>query len=333
MLDQLAIYLLGLEPACYAAAQAKERRYIQYVLLSFSMVLLFSLLSMFVIGLFVSGSYWLALPISLLGTFVFISIFRFSLILIKPELKILTRLNEVVLQTTLKEKWGQIIVGFKNLGQKLKTIRWNTNIAIPGFTVVFRMLYMGLLAFVLVFPLTTLFHWSATMEFNDSLRQEALENYRKGVYTTPTINGYAAERQLSFYEGKVSHEYFTMQLFQKATTYPEFILVALFVCALLFLPHALLFMMMRNKDFSYVASLNAHFKKLIEANYAQLEIGAVQQLSKFKAFGSTHDISFLQKGNPYIEEPTQNTRENISWKELQNRMAKTNTTTNPTVQV
>jgi hypothetical protein len=171
------------------------------------------------------------------------------------------------------------------------------------------------------------------MEFNESLRQEALEKYRKGVYTTPTINGYAAERQLSFYEEKVSHEYFTMQLFQKATTYPEFTLVALFVCTLLFLPHALLFMMMRNKDFSYVASLNALFKKLIEANYAQLEVGARQQLSKFKAFGSTHDISFLQKGNPYLAEPTQITREKISWKELQNRIAKTNTTTNSTLQI
>lgn len=333
MLDKIAIYLLGLEPACYATAQGKERSYIHFVLFSFTLVLLSSLMAMFVIGLFVSGSYWLALPIALLGTFVFISIFRFSLILIKPEIKLLTRLNEVVLQTSTKEKWQRTIDWIKNSWIELKTIRWNTNVAIPGFTVVFRFLYMGLLAFVLVFPLTTLFHWTATMQYNDQLRQEVLQTYRIGLNNSPNIQIAAAEQQLSFYEQKVNAEYFTMQLFQRASAYPEFRMVAILVCALLFLPHAMLFMMMRNKDFSYVANLNAHFRTLIEANYTQLEAEAKRELAKFQAYSPAYDLSFLQKGNPYLEEPTQIKRENISWKELQNRIAKTNANTSPTVQV
>jgi hypothetical protein len=333
MLDQIAIYLLGLEPACYATAQGKERSYIHFVLFSFTLVLLSSLMAMFVLGLFVSGSYWLAVPIALLGTFVFISIFRFSLILIKPEIKLLTRLNEVVLQTSTKEKWQRTMDWIKNSWKELKTIRWNTNVAIPGFTVVFRFLYMGLLAFVLVFPLTTLFHWSATMEYNDTLRDKALQNYREGVSTSGNNNGYAAMQKLSYYEEKVNAEYFTMQLFQHASAFPEFRMVAFLVCALLFLPHALLFMMMRNKEFSYVANLNVHFRALIEANYAQLEAEAKRELAKFKAYSPTHDLSFLYKGNPYLEEPTQSKRENISWKELQKRMATTNANTSPTVQV
>ncbi|MFN5293332.1 MAG: hypothetical protein ACK5BW_06930, partial [Flavobacteriia bacterium] len=233
----------------------------------------------------------------------------------------------------LKEKWEQIVMGFKNLGQRLKTIRWNTNVPIPGFTIVFRFLYMGLLAFVLVFPLTTLFHWSATMQYNDQLRQEALQTYRNGINNLPNSQIAAAEQQLSFYEEKVSHEYFTMQLFKKASTFPEFKLVSILVCALLFLPHALLFILMRNKDFSYVASLNTHFKSLIENNYAQLEAEAKIELAKFKAFSSKYDLSFLNKGNPYLEQVSKIKRENISWKELQVRITQSNQITSSSTQV
>ena len=155
MLEKFAIFLLGLEPKCYHSATQKEKSYINWVLFSFAAVLLSCLAAMFVIGLFVSGSQIVAFLIMLLGTFVFVSIFRFSLILIKPELTFLVKFNQTVLQTTWKEKWQQMVTGLKSWRNYFKTIRWNPDVAIPGFTLVFRLFYMGLLAFVLVLVLSS----------------------------------------------------------------------------------------------------------------------------------------------------------------------------------
>jgi hypothetical protein len=102
--DFLAISLLGLEPTCYEQASNSEKASIKLVLFSFSIILIFSLIATFIIGLFVSGNNWMAFLIAILGTYILISILRFSLILIKPEIKIFTQINEVVIKTTWKEK-------------------------------------------------------------------------------------------------------------------------------------------------------------------------------------------------------------------------------------
>lgn len=324
MLEKLAIFLLGLEPNCYAKATHNEKSYINWVLFSFGAVLLSCTAAMFVIGLFVSGSNLIALLIMLIGTFVFISIFRFSLILIKPELTFLVKLNQTVLQTTWKEKWQQMVTGLKSWRTYFKTIRWDPNVEIPGFTLVFRLFYMGLLAFVLVFPITTVFHWQRTMSYNQEIRDKALQDYTKGLQEQRTIVAFESDistsKKLSWYEDKVSKEYFTMQLFKYASTYPEFKLMVFFVCLILFLPHFFLFRMMRNKDFVYQSAVKDYFKQLIEADYSALEKNAKKSLSKYAIFSPEHHLQFLQKGNPYLlkDEPT--ALKNISFKDLQNQV-------------
>lgn len=331
MLEKLAIYLLGLEPECYHTASQQEKSYINWVLFSFAAVLLSCLAAMFVIGLFVSGSQIVALLIMLLGTFVFVSIFRFSLILIKPELTFLVKLNQTVLQTTWKEKWQQIITSLKSWRSYFKTIRWNPDVAIPGFTLVFRLFYMGLLAFVLVFPITTIFHWQRTMSYNQELRDKALQVYTKGLEEQSTLVAFESDistsKKLSWYENKVSGEYFTMQLFKYASTYPEFKLMLWFVGIILFLPHFFLFRMMRNKEFVYQAAVQAHFKQIIEANYTELEKSAKRVLAKYNLFEPEKHLKFLQKGNPYQEKDKPLVRENISFKDLQNQANNLNPTT------
>ena len=84
-MERLASILLGLESEFYSKAKINEKSQINLVVFSFVLVLLFCFISMFVIGLFVSGMIPVAVIISCLGTFVFVSIFRFSLTLIKPE--------------------------------------------------------------------------------------------------------------------------------------------------------------------------------------------------------------------------------------------------------
>jgi len=331
MLEKLAIYLLGLEPECYHTASQQEKSYINWVLFSFAAVLASCLAAMFVIGLFVSGSQIIALLIMLLGTFVFVSIFRFSLILIKPELTFLVKFNQTVLQTTWKEKWQQTLTGLKSWRAYLKTIRWKPDVAIPGFTLVFRLFYMGLLAFVLVFPITTIFHWQRTMSYNQELRDKALQVYTKGLTEQRTLlafeSDFSTAKKLSWYEDKVSNEYFTMQLFKHASTYPEFKLMIWFVCIILFLPHFFLFRMMRKKEFVYQAAVQERFKQLIESNYSELEKSAKEVLSKYNdLFEPENHLKFLQKGNPYQEKDEPLMRENISFKDLQNQI----NTLNPT---
>lgn len=324
MLQELAIRLLGLEPNCYAKANVQERSFIMLVLVAFATVVIACLVAMFIIGLFVSGSAWWAVPISILGSFVFVSIFRFSLILIKPELSFLVKLNQTVLQTTWKEKWQQMITGLKSWRAYFKTIRWNPDVAIPGFTLVFRLFYMGLLAFVLVFPITTIFHWQRTMSYNQELRDKALQVYTEGLEEQRTLVAYESDistsKKLNWYRDKVSGEYFTMQLFKYAGTYPEFKLMLWFVGIILFLPHFFLFRMMRKKEFVYQAAVQAYFKQLIEANYTQLEKSAKNVLAKYELFEPERHLKFLQKGNPYLSKEEPIARENISFKDLQNQV-------------
>ena len=323
MLDNLAIFLLGLEPNCYAKATQQEKSYIQWVLLSFTAVLISCLAAMFVTGFFVAGNLFAALIIMVLGSFVFISIFRFSLILIKPELRFLVTLHQVVLQTTWKEKWQQARKNLKLWRSFFKNIRWNSDAAIPSFTLVFRLIYMGLMAFVLVFPLTTLFHWERTMAYNQTLRDKALK-----VYTTelnqPVLADKAvdfkSDQNLSWYEEKVSKEYFTMQLFKHASTYTEFGLIIWLVGLMLFLPHYFLFHMMRKKEFVYQAAVQAHFKELIEGNFNELDRAAHRVLSKYRFFDPTIHVQFLHKGNPFQEKEEYPVRENIRYQELQERI-------------
>lgn len=324
MLEKLAIYLLGLEPNCYSKALQKEKSYINLVLCSFAALLLCCLAAMFVIGLFVSGNKLIAVLIMLLGTFVFVSIFRFSLILIKPELTFLVKLNQSVLQTTWKEKWQQLKLSMQSWRTYLKNIRWNPNVAIPGFTLIFRLFYLGLVAFVLVFPITTIFHWERTITYNQEIRDKALRIYTKDIQEQHTLVAFesaiSTSKKLSWYEDKVSNEYFTMQLFQYASTYPEFKLMVWFVGLILFFPHFFLFRMMRNKEFVYQSAVQDYFKELIIADYKALEINARKALSKYKSFQPEKHLRFLQKGNPYLESETPLVRTNISFKELQDHL-------------
>ncbi len=331
MFKNLAIFLLGLEPNCYEKATQQEKSYINWVLFSFAAVLFSCLAAMFVIGLFVSGSNLWAFLIMLLGTFVFVSIFRFSLILIKPELTFLVKLNQTVLQTTWNEKWQQIVSGLKSWRSYFKTIRWNSNAAIPGFTLVFRLFYMGLLAFVLVFPLTTIFHWKRTMTYNQELRDKAMQVYVERLKAQQNSNAFeiniSSSKKLSWYEDKVNDEYFTMQLFKYAGTYPEFKLMVWFVAIILFLPHFFLFRMMRKKGFLYQSAVQEHFKQIIEENYDELEKTAHQILSKYGIFQPDQHLKFLHKDNPYLEHPDPIVRENISFKDLENQIKALNSST------
>jgi len=305
MLQQLAIRVLGLEPTCYAKANVQERSFIVLVLVSFASVVLSCLVAMFIIGFFVSGSIWWAMPISILGSFVFVSIFRFSLILIKPELSLLVVINESLIKTTLEEKFKKLIAQVGKWKNYLITFRFNSNWAIPGFTVVFRLLYLGLMAFVLIFPLTTLTQWSNAVEYNQSLRDQSIQTYNFGVdhQNTRVVVKTENEReaQKTWYANKMNNAYFTMRIFTHATNYPTFTLITFFVCFSLFLPHAMLFVMMRSKQFVYQSSVRKYFKTLIEQDFINLEREAKQYLSKYQAFDPDTHLKFISSGNPYMQ--------------------------------
>lgn len=304
MLQELAIRVLGLEPNCYAKANVQERSFIMLVLVAFATVVITCLVAMFIIGLFVSGSAWWAVPISILGSFVFVSIFRFSLILIKPELSLLVVINESVIKTTLEEKFKKIIAHLVTWKSALKSFRFNSNWAIPGFTVVFRLLYLGLMAFVLIFPLTTLTQWSNAMEYNQSLRNQSIQSYNYGVDHPNTMfvvkTKTEIEAQKDWYADKINTAYFTMRIFTHSTDYSSFVLVAFLVCLGLFLPHALLFFMMRSKQFVYQSSVRTYFKGLIEQNFTSLEHEAKQHLSTFQGIDPETYLKVLYSNNPYL---------------------------------
>jgi hypothetical protein len=321
--DSLAISLLGLEKHCYENASVSEKASIKLILVSFFCVLILSVISSFLIGLLVSGRIIFAVPISILGTFILISIFRFSLILIKPEISILKQLNVIVLKTTWKEKWVNLKNQIQNLMKQMKNFRLNLNVPIPGFTIVFRLFYLGLLAFVIIFPLTLLLHWSDVKNYNEELRQKALLNYAntekafqsQAKKTSLKIN---LEEKLSWYEDKVSREYFTMKLFLRALNYPSFNTISFIVFFLFFLPHFLLFRLMRKPDYLYVSSVNKYFEQIISENFHRLE-GESKQILKSKGFDvSALNLSFLSKNHPYQEKQVpMNVLENISWKSWQ----------------
>lgn len=324
-MDGIAIRLLGLEPECYERAGDSERMLIRWVMYSFMSVLLSSLIATYIIGLFVSGSYLLAILISFMGTFVMISIFRFSLILIKPRIMLMDQLKEN-LTSTWKEKWQKIKNWFKK-GQEIATDPGSVlSKPIPGFTTIFRLTYLVMLACVLIFPLCVVLNWKAAMQYNQQLRQEALEEYRIservfGAHKGSISDSNEMQRRMAWYEDKVSNEYFTMALFVRAKHYDNFWLVSAFVLFFLFLPHWLLFRWMRNNSYSYVSTFNTYIKELIISDLQQLKKEAEAIVEKKNSRKMAIDLGFLTSGDPY--KPSQITipkKKNISWKEWQKKL-------------
>jgi hypothetical protein len=327
LIDSFAISLLGLEPSCYDNASAAEKARIKLVLLSFSTILVCAFISTFIIGLFVSGRFYFAVPISILGTYILISIFRFSLILIKPEIKFIRQINETVLKTTWKEKWAKLKLAATTLRTRIKNLRWNTNVAIPGFTIFFRLLYLGLLAFVIIFPLAVLSNWSDATSYNEQLREKALNTYQKTELAfQEQVKQFASEvdmnERMSWYEEKVSHEYFTMKLFVRAMNYPSFGLITMLVFGLFLVPHFLLFRIMRNESYNYVPSVNAYFESIITSDFNSLQQDAKRVLQTKGFQVDSLNLSFLTKNHPYqVHEPEVKPLENVSWKSWQEKIA------------
>lgn len=319
MIDSLAILLLGLEPSCYLQTNASEKTSIKLVLYLFSIVLILALVATYLIGFFVSSNHFYALLISILATFTIVSIFRFSLILIKPSIKIVAQLNDLIIKSTWKDRIVKMKVFITSLKSKLMKFKFDFNKSIPGFTIFFRLLYLSLLAFVIIFPLTVLTNYKDSFSYNESLRETAFSNYvrsetsqKNSVYQSTEQN---TTKKIAWYRDKVNSEYFTMKLFIKASTYSSFKLITFLVFMLFFIPHLLLFRIMRNPNYVYVTSLNKHFESIIGSDYKRLKLEA-EQLLKSKG----HDVkaislTFLEKNNPYkIETEAISERENISWK-------------------
>ena len=321
LIDSFAISLLGLEPQFYLQASTAEKGSIKWVLYSFVVITILSLIATYLIGLFVSGRYYFALPISILGTYILISILRFSLILIKPEIKIIRKINETILKTTLKEKWTKLKSGLSTLWSNIKIFRWNSNAAIPGFTIFFRLLYMGLLAFIIIFPLVVLLNWSDASSYNNQLREKALSNYynteksfQNQTHQSSSLSDLT--KRMTWYENKVSHEFFTMKIFVRATNYSNFGLITCLVFGLFLLPHLLLFRLMRKSEYNSVSSVNEYFESIITSDFNTLQQDA-KRILKSKGY-KLDSMSFLTKNNPYkAYEPELNPLENVtleSWK-------------------
>jgi hypothetical protein len=327
LIDSFVISLLGLEQRCYDNASAAEIARFKIVLFSFSIIWIFAFISTFVVGFFVSGRIYYAVPISILGTFILISIFRFSLILIKPEIKFIRQINETVLKTTWKEKWAKLKIAATTLRTRIKNLRWNTNVAIPGFTIFFRLLYLGLLAFVIIFPLAVLSNWSDATSYNEQLREKALNTYRKSELAFQEqvkhfVSDIDMNERMSWYEEKLSHKYFTMKLFVRAMNYPSFGLITFLVLGLFLTPHFLLFRLMRNKSYNYFSSVNDYFNSIITSDFSTLQQDAKSILQSKGIQEDTLNLSFLNKNHPnQVLEPEVKPLENVSWKSWQEKIA------------
>ena len=327
MIELFAISLLGLEPDFYEIASSAEKARFKIVLFSFSIILIFAFISTYIIGLFVSGRIYYAVPISVLGTFILISIFRFSLILIKPEITFIRQINENVIKTTWKEKWTKLKLAFTFMRSRLKKIRWNTNVAIPGFTFFFRLLYIGFLAVLIIFPLTVLSNWSDAKSYNEKLRENALYTYQKSELAfQEQVKQFSSEvdmnERMLWYEEKVSHEYFTMKLFVRAMNYPSFGFITLLVFGLFLIPHFLLFRLMRNKSYNYFSSVNDYFNSIITSDFNTLQQDAKRILQSKGIQEDSLNLSFLTKNHPnQVHEQEDKPLENVTWKSWQEKIA------------
>jgi hypothetical protein len=325
LIDSLSIALLGLEPSCYYNTVGSERSSIRFVSYAFLCLLILSLIATYLIGLFVSGYHISAFIISILGSFILISIFRFSLILIKPEIKLIKQFNEVIIQTSWKTKLQSFRSLLKSKKLSFNNFKWNSNRAIPGFTFVFRTIYLMLLALIIIFPLTVLSNFKDATSYNNELRLKALS-----IYRTTEINFLNQtkleeskndfNKRISWYENKVNHEYFTMKIFTRAMNYSSFNGIAISIMILFFLPHLLLFRLMRNPNYTYVPSLKNHFQSLITEDFNHLN-NDVKQILKNKGYTINEiDLKFLNKNNPFIEKETEiPSVENVSWDTWQNK--------------
>jgi hypothetical protein len=335
LIDLIAIKLLGLEPGPYASSSAKERSSILLVLTSILVVLVSAIIATYIIGLFVSGSYIVAIPIAAIGTFVLISIFRFSLILIKPSISLVDTFKQKIIRTSFKEKWEALKKWWHDRIQGKGLPGSFVNSPIPGFTTVFRLFYLGLLACVIIFPLNVLLNWKASMNYNLELRTRALENYRQSEQmfekkSNETNSNYFFEKKMSRLHERVNKSFFTMQLFQHSLNFDSFKLVCLFVLTCFFVPHYLLFQLMRNQDYTYIKSVNGYFKELITENFSRLETEAHHIVKQRNQTCVQPNLSFLNKNNPYLEEEkTPEIAKNVSWKEWQRIILQQTTNLNP----
>lgn len=318
MIQQLAIRLLGFEPKQLQRAHSSEHVGIAVVVVSSLVVLICAAIATYVLGIFISGSLWIALPIAALGTFVLFSIFRFSLILIKPRIGLVDRLNEVLLKPTLSEYWLAIRNGFKRLVEgKLFRHKLSSH-AIPGFTLIFRSIYLALIACVLIFPLTVLVQWNESMQFNKELRQAALQTYLDRNNTRVKVydkhDEQTRKQAYQLYVNEVNHSFYTMRLLERGMEGAAFVPITVFIIICFVLPHVILFNLMRKPGYTYIQEVQDYYQTIITQDFAQLNQEAGILIATKNKTGHTLDLSFLTKGNPYLtKEQDSDSPKTVDW--------------------
>ena len=267
------VRLLGLNLECMKQASASDKFIFRTVFSFFCMISLATLSGTFVIGMVVTHSRSLAVPLMLICSYIMLNLFWFSLNLVQPAIHFYepTDLNSPspveVPQGTVQQKRMQRLRAF---GKKL----WGFFPTLSGMV---RFVYLSLFSIVLAFPLAALVNWEVCSE------------------------------------GKAVSNLTMVRVFTLAAATPSFPIVWAALCAGLFGPHRALARVFKNPNSPYNQAFQTSIKAAIRKSVEQFEQDALNATKRWRRANEELIRAYITSCNPFLQKQVGMNKSTLTW--------------------
>ena len=171
-MDRGVIKLLGLEPAVYESIGSGEKSLYRLVFICFVALFVISMISSYYLAFLLTSNYFYSLVLGAFIVFVVTFVFRFSLIIIRKPISA-PESETVELSTKTITSFPARIL------EKLKGIRFTADGPIPGFSSLLRIVFLGMFALVVLFPLASFLHPVEVKNLMEVKRKEVIKDFKK----------------------------------------------------------------------------------------------------------------------------------------------------------
>jgi len=213
-IENITITLFGLEEDIWEATEESERRTYGLVTNCFLIFFFLAIFSSVFLVYLIIGSIFFAIPFGIIAALIIGSVVQFSLIImrrsifdVEEDLKQKKNLVETDQNENPSESFKDIIKKrFLSFVVKIKSIKINqikSNQRVPGLATIIRIIIISMMGLLVLFPLTSLFHFSDVEKINEIKRNEYISQFQKDLQNSLQSRTAVIKRDIKSVEGDI----------------------------------------------------------------------------------------------------------------------------------
>jgi len=213
-IENITITLFGLEEDIWEATEESERRTYGLVTNCFLIFFFLAIFSSVFLVYLIIGSIFFAIPFGIIAALIIGSVVRFSLIImrrsifdVEEDLKQKKNLVETDQNENPSESFKDIIKKrFLSFVVKIKSIKINqikSNQRVPGLATIIRIIIISMMGLLVLFPMTSLFHFSDVEKINEIKRNEYISQFQKDLENSLQSRIAVIKRDIKSVEGDI----------------------------------------------------------------------------------------------------------------------------------